>query len=199
MPEAKTKGQATREKIIQAAISLFNTRGLKNTSLNDIIHATGVKKGNLYFHFASKDDMCREIILAAKENYFDFLKQEMTGETPLEQLFNLLDAVSAYHSRKNFVGGCIFGNTALEMADTDSNFTDLILDIFNEWISLLADLVEQAQRKDEINPDLDPDAMARHIVATAEGGIMMARLSKRPKDLDDCLNSLKTWLSQKLH
>jgi hypothetical protein len=38
-----------------------------------------------------------------------------------------------------------------------------------------------------VRKDLDPESMARHIVATVEGGIMVARASRNPADLKACL------------
>jgi TetR/AcrR family transcriptional repressor of nem operon len=111
---------------------------------------------------------------------------------------NVLDAIYAIHSKRGFVGGCIFGNMALEMADMHGDFAGLIREIFEEWICLLATLIQRAQESGEIRPDLRPEAAARLIVATLEGGIMMARLSKDGGDMRVCLKTIKTMLGMQV-
>ena len=47
-----------------------------------------------------------------------------------------------------------------------------------------------------LNSDLSPSLLAKTIVATIEGGIMMSRVSKDPSDLDDCLTVIKAILGR---
>ncbi|WP_342774694.1 helix-turn-helix domain-containing protein [Paenibacillus dokdonensis] len=54
------KGDRTREHIIMKSAEIFNQRGYAGTSLNDIIADTGIKKGGIYRHFASKDEIALE-------------------------------------------------------------------------------------------------------------------------------------------
>ncbi len=54
------KGDRTRENIIMKSAAIFNQKGYAGTSLNDIIADTGIKKGGIYRHFASKDDIALE-------------------------------------------------------------------------------------------------------------------------------------------
>ncbi len=46
-----TKGEETRSRILGSAAGLINRKGLKHTSIRDIIDATGVKKGQSLFSF----------------------------------------------------------------------------------------------------------------------------------------------------
>lgn len=56
-------GKNTKERIIDAAIELFNERGTAAVSTNHLAEAAGISPGNLYYHFRNKE----EIILAAYE------------------------------------------------------------------------------------------------------------------------------------
>ena len=55
-----TKGEQTRKKIVAAAAPIFNQRGYEGSSLNDLMDATGLKKGGIYRHFSSKEELAAE-------------------------------------------------------------------------------------------------------------------------------------------
>lgn len=64
------KGQVTKEQIIRQSAGLFNTKGYAGTSLSEIIERTNVRKGGIYNHFESKE----EIALSAFDYMFAKLK-----------------------------------------------------------------------------------------------------------------------------
>lgn len=51
----------TRDRIIAAAIDLFNAQGTKGVTTNHIAAAVGISPGNLYYHFRNKEDILRAI------------------------------------------------------------------------------------------------------------------------------------------
>jgi AcrR family transcriptional regulator len=58
--------QDARDQILNAALSLFARQGFAHTSMNDIVHQSGVSKGGVYWHFKSKD----ALILAIFDAFF---------------------------------------------------------------------------------------------------------------------------------
>jgi AcrR family transcriptional regulator len=57
-PTGKTrKGEATRERILDAALDLFRTQGYADTTMRQIAQAADVAVGNAYYYFASKDQL----------------------------------------------------------------------------------------------------------------------------------------------
>ena len=51
------KAQITRQRIIEQAAKLFNRQGFSGVSMSELMIATGLKKGGIYNHFASKDEL----------------------------------------------------------------------------------------------------------------------------------------------
>lgn len=192
--EDKSKGDRTRERVIDAAASLINARGLAGTSVGDIIKATGVKKGNLYFHFESKEAIGIAVLEKARKEYFAYLAKNARGDGPLERLNGMIDAVVRFHRKTGFTGGCIFGNTALETGDTNPRFAAFVRGVFDEWAQLIEGLLADAREVREIAETIEPAAFARLVVAALEGGIMMARLSKNERDLLRCVDAIRAAL-----
>lgn len=60
MPRNKYPEQ-TVEKILEAAVRLFMQKGYEQTTLQDIIAATGLSKGALYHHFSSKEAIWNKV------------------------------------------------------------------------------------------------------------------------------------------
>ncbi len=55
-----TRGEQTHRKIVEAAAPIFNQRGYDGSSINDLMEATGLKKGGIYRHFSSKEELAAE-------------------------------------------------------------------------------------------------------------------------------------------
>ena len=70
----------TKDRIIHAAIELFNQRGEQNVTTNHIAADLGMSPGNLYYHFRNKEDIIQAI--------FELYAQE------LETLFSLKEEPS---------------------------------------------------------------------------------------------------------
>ena len=52
--------QSTRQRILEKAASLFNRKGFSGAALSDIMRETGLQKGGIYNHFASKEALALE-------------------------------------------------------------------------------------------------------------------------------------------
>lgn len=55
-------------------------------------------------------------------------------DSPAETLLHYFEAALSKHKQMGFVGGCIFGNTALEMADESKPFAEVTAPVFAGWI-----------------------------------------------------------------
>lgn len=190
----QTKGELTRDKILDSARELFNNKGFKATTINDLVAATGLKKGSIYFHFPGKDAIAQEVLEEATCEFMEFLGQALGGDNPGENIDHFFCCALDKHLATGFVGGCIFGNTALEMSDSNPEFARAIDKVFDEWINRVAVAVAGAQNNGQIRTDIRSDVLAKQIIATIEGGIMMSRLKKDERPMRECLETLRITL-----
>jgi AcrR family transcriptional regulator len=58
----KLKGEASRERILEAALELFSERGYAATGVHEIARRAGIEKAALYWHFGSKEGLLAAVM-----------------------------------------------------------------------------------------------------------------------------------------
>jgi len=83
MQAALSRGDQTRDQIIQSAYQLFLNQGYHGTSMRQIAQHTNLALGGLYNHFANKEDIFRAVFFAYHP-YREILPAllEARGSTP---------------------------------------------------------------------------------------------------------------------
>ena len=67
----QARSEATRRRILDAAVELFSEVGFAATSLGDIVERAELTKGALYYHFDSKESLASAVIEETAEEVFD--------------------------------------------------------------------------------------------------------------------------------
>ena len=192
----QTRGRETRQHILKESRKLFTVQGFRNTSISEIIAATGVKKGNLYYHFPSKEELGLAVLVDVRDEFFTILDDALAGENPIVRILNSCNAVMAMMEQNSFVGGCLFGNTALEMTDSNSRFGRIIQEVFSQWKSRVERELRQAVESGLLTSPMPADALASSIIATLEGGIMLSRVYKNKDGIEDCILAIRVLLGE---
>ena len=190
-----SKAEQTKARIIEKSANLFNQRGYAAVSIADIMQATGLKKGGIYNHFQSKE----ELALAAFDYAVDLVTQRVWNAVKQEQnaiarLKALVKVHLDYIDNPPLPGGCPIMNSALEWDDTNSLLRDKTQKAMNSWRNLIIRIVEKGIKKGEIKPDLESDAIATIIISSLEGGIMMSKLYRDSIHLERVVTSLQNYL-----
>ena len=80
----------TRERILEAAVKVFATKGYHDAKVDDIVSESNTSKGSFYFYFPSKQD----IFLALSDTFTDLLESKLTQAMEKEERgVHLLNAV----------------------------------------------------------------------------------------------------------
>jgi len=67
VPWSEEYKQKTRERILDAAATMFREHGIEQTSVADVMKRAGLTHGGFYAHFRSKDELVAEAIGHASE------------------------------------------------------------------------------------------------------------------------------------
>jgi TetR/AcrR family transcriptional regulator, transcriptional repressor for nem operon len=179
-----TKGAETRERIVARAAELFNTQGYGTTAIADVMAAVDLKKGGIYRHFASKD----ELALAAfdyavgqvQHRFADALAKTTSAA---DFLLAFIGVFRSYVEQQPFVGGCPILNTAIESDDGRPLLRERAQMAISAWHDLLRTRTQHGIIRGELRPEVDPDRLSVLLIATLEGAVMMSRLMNDPNPL----------------
>jgi len=188
------KGELTRQRIVAASAPIFNQRGFAGASMQNILAATGLEKGGLYRHFASKDDLAVEAFRHSLKLVTDARAAEPSNiRGAIPRLLQIVHQFVAVPSP--MPGGCPIMNTAIDADDTHPALRALANDAIQAWKSRLVRIVAAGVRTGEIRPGTSPRRIANLIVATLEGSIMISRLEGNRNAMRDAEDSLSAVLS----
>ena len=172
-----SKAQTTKAKIIQQAADVFNQRGYAGTSMADIMEATGLKKGGIYNHFHSKD----ELALAAfdfavglmVENYRNALRGQRHSVARLKAI---IESFCTLVDTPPIKGGCPLLNTAIDSDDTHPALCDRTRQAMDTWRAMIGKIITLGIKHGEIDPTLNIEMTTTLLISTLEGALMMSRL-----------------------
>ena len=95
---AINKGRRTANRILDAAEALFARNGYEATALRDIAAEAGIQQPGLYKHFASKEDLYRQVYERALRPMTDLMDQLLTGpDDGFDELSNRMTDLLADH------------------------------------------------------------------------------------------------------
>jgi TetR/AcrR family transcriptional repressor of nem operon len=190
-----TKGGRTREHIIASAAPIFNVKGFAGSSIADILEASGLEKGGLYRHFASKDELAvASFDYAVRVLEARRLAAEAKTTTALGRLRAYVDTVAASIAKPPLPGGCPILNTAIEADDTHPKLRQHAARAMRDWQARIAAAVEDAVAGGELRPDVDPVATASILTSALEGAIMVTALLREPVHMTRVASHLQAFL-----
>ena len=80
---------STKEKILDAALTLFAENGYDGTSMEQIASIVGIKAPSLYKHYKGKEDILNALIDSAEARYEEMFGSEKNiGKVPQSRIHN---------------------------------------------------------------------------------------------------------------
>jgi len=168
-----TRPGSARERILETAFALFYAHGIRGVGVDWIIAESGVAKATFYKHFPAKEDLVVTYLDKVDQVWSEQLRQAAlaAGESAVEQLVGMFDALAAACSRDGY-RGCAFINAAAE-----NEFGTLVhartLAHKNAVRSWVHDLAVEAGAK-------DADALARALTLLLDGGLASGSVDALP-------------------
>ena len=174
-----SKAEETRNYIIEQAAPIFNMYGYNGTTMSQLTKAIDMTKGAIYGNFKDKD----EIALAAFDHNFAEIadkiskvarSQKDAGDKLIAFAKFYLDNFAELSRR----GGCPLLNAAIDSDNFHPPLKQRVAKAIDTWTNNVARIVYSGIKRDQIKPDVNPEAFASVFVSLIEGGIMLSRATR---------------------
>ena len=161
--------QVSRDRILAAALELFRTQGLDNTTIDAICERADVATRTFFNHFATRDDMVRALALTRLRGIETSLaEREMSGQPALDLLVAFFDDVaralagSGPHYR-HLVGEMLALSYGAPRGGTDRS---------SELYTSFLGLVKHGVARGEVTTAHDPLTLTDIVVGTLNAVLM---------------------------
>ena len=181
---------STRERLIESTRTLLWARGYVATSPKHIQQLADAGQGSMYHHFSGKEELARAAIDRTAEEMRAGVDAILSGPgTPRERIATYL------RRERDVLKGCPIGRLT---QDPDVMATPLLAAPVAEtlgWLrERLAALVAEGVADGELDPALDPVRTAAAIVATLQGGYVLARAADDARAFGDAVEGVLAML-----
>jgi len=186
-----SKGELTRQKIVELAAPIFNQHGYAGSSMHDVMQATGLEKGGLYRHFGSKEELAAESFRYALNQTIQVRSEGLdTISSALEKLRHIVRQFVRVPSPTP--GGCPLMNTAVDADDGNPVLRKLAAEAVSDWKCRLTVIIEDGMRRREIRKSANSRRIANTVIAALEGALMISRVEGNRTALCDVQESLES-------
>jgi AcrR family transcriptional regulator len=184
-----SKGRETRQRIIDAAADLIYGQGVANVSLDDLRLAAGVSKSQLYHYFNDKSDLVRAVIECQRERVLGFHRDVLESLSNWDDLERWRDMVVATQQARHCRGGCPLGSLASELSELDDSARLQLVGAFAGWEQLIADGLDRMIDAGALRPDADTANLAIGVMASLQGGLLLAEVEHGTRPLEVALDA----------
>lgn len=183
-----TSEKATRERIIEAADRLIYQKGFEYMSFGDLANAVAISRGNVTFHFKTRDEILTAVIDLRLERTRRMLEQwEAEGAGAGERIRSFI-RILITNRTKILLHGCPVGTLCTELAKLEHPAlpqAGQVFGLFRDWLGRQFSLLE---RKD------DADALAMHLLGWSQGIATLAQAFHDEKFIRAEVRQLEGWL-----
>jgi AcrR family transcriptional regulator len=184
------KGRATRARIIDAAARLMYEHGAANTSVEDVRKAAKASGSQMSHYFADKRSLIRAVIAhqadAVMADHHDPAIGNLDSIAALRTWARL---IVEQQRAQSFEGGCRLGSLAAELVESDAELRADFAAGFERWEAVLRRGLLAMQRRGDLGPEADPDALAYSLLAAAQGGYLLTQAHRDARALEAALGA----------
>ena len=186
-----TKGEQTRERILDLAQDAVLHKGFASTSIDELIAAAGITKSGFFYHFRDKNDLAKALLkryLERDEEIFDELsaRADSLNEDPLhgflvflKMLADLMADLPSGHP------GCVVASYTYQDQLFSRDVRELAAAGVRCWRARFRKRLDLIAERYPPKVDVNLDAMADMLAAVVDGGIILSKTLAQPKHLPE--------------
>jgi AcrR family transcriptional regulator len=156
-----TKGEQTRDAILEGALKLASRVGLEGLSIGMLAEELQLSKSGLFAHFGSKEALQLGTIEYAAQQFSELVvRPALTTARGEPRLRALFEAFLRWPERVPQPGGCIFIAAAVEFDDRPGPVRDLLREYWKARLAFFAGAARRTVDEGHFRRDLDPERFA---------------------------------------
>jgi TetR/AcrR family transcriptional repressor of nem operon len=185
-----------RDTVISQAMTVFWERGYSQTSVSDLVDATGLGPGSLYAAFGNKKGVFLEVLDQYNRAFLDAIRQ-MRDSNVLFATRNLLDDIIDQTVAGRDHRGCLSVNALLEMSQHDEDIAGHLARQNDAVRKAFAALFAAGQERGEIGERADAEALASFLVNNIWGMRVACRSKPDRHSLESIVESVMVVLESR--
>lgn len=177
-----TKGEQTRQEIVERALALAGEVGLEQLSLGVLAAGMNLSKSGLFAHFGSKEALQLGVLQRAMDHFAETVVlpavKQPRGEPRVRALFDRhLEWIRGGDNR----GSCFFMALTHEYDDRPGPVRDLLVQSQRDWYGIIARAAQIAVEEGHFRPGLDVDQFAYEMVGIGMAYQQVHKLLDNPR------------------
>lgn len=185
-PNLTPKGLRTRARIVEVAAALIHERGVADTTLEDVKAAAAVSGSQLYHYFPDKNELVRAVIDYQADAIVKRNRHVLGGADGVEAWREMVITAAR---RTQAIGGCQLGSLGGQLAERDPEARARIAAGFDHWVAAISDGLRSACADGTVSSDIPPDDLATTLLATLEGGLLLAQVQRDVRPFETAVNT----------
>jgi TetR/AcrR family transcriptional repressor of nem operon len=156
---------------------------VEQTSLDDVMAASGVSKSQLYHYFADKDALVLDVIARQTERVIDAQRPHLGALDSLPALKAWRNAILRLNKAAQGKG-CPLGSLASELANDSEPARKRLVDSFSMWGDRIENGLVKMRERGELSASADPHDLALALLSAVEGGLLLAKTTRSSRPLE---------------
>jgi AcrR family transcriptional regulator len=178
---AKTKGERTRERIMDLAYRSIVEKGFAATSIEELVEAAGITKSGFFYHFRDKNDLARQLFerfLAEDESILDTLESRARelSDDPLQSFLiflnlyaQMMDDIEALHP------GCMVATVTYQERMFDAEVRQMNVDYLKRMRARFVRWIGEIVATNPPRFEVEVEEIADHLNVVVEGAIIQSK------------------------
>ena len=178
---ARTKGERTREKLMDLAYGSIVEKGFAATSIEELVEAAGITKSGFFYHFRDKNDLARQLFerfLAEDDGIMRTLEARARelSDDPLQSFLIFLNVYAQMMDDMNALHpGCMVATVTYQERMFDAEVRQMNVDYLQQMRERIARWLGEIVKKYPPRIDVDVMELADLLNVVVEGAIIQSK------------------------
>jgi AcrR family transcriptional regulator len=179
--EARSKGERTRERILELTYDSVIRKGFAATSIEELVEAAGITKSGFFYHFKDKQDLARQLIQRYADNNQIFIDEMSARARELsdDPLHSFLIFLKLYAEAMEDLAadhpGCLVATVTFQDMSWDQATRRMTVDNVLDWRRKIVSWLEEIACAYPPKGKAEPADLADAILAFTYGGMTLSK------------------------